>query len=62
MMWNNVAEIAYEHLKPNDLICVSGYLDSFDGNSDLGYKVHYFFSPLLTLGILLDLETLLFYF
>lgn len=40
MMWNNVAEIAYEHLKPNDLICVSGYLDSFDGNSELCYKLN----------------------
>jgi hypothetical protein len=51
MMWNHVAEIAYEHLKPNHFICVSGYLDSYSGNSELCFKVRYFFFPLLTLVI-----------
>jgi hypothetical protein len=50
-MWNHVAEIAYEHLKPNHFICVSGYLDSYSGNSELCFKVRYFFFPLLTLVI-----------
>ncbi|PNX62484.1 protein OSB1, partial [Trifolium pratense] len=44
-MWDDVAEIAYEHLKPNHFICVSGRLESFtraddddSGNLRLDYK------------------------
>ncbi|CAJ2675492.1 unnamed protein product [Trifolium pratense] len=46
-MWDDVAEIAYEHLKPNHFICVSGRLESFtraddddSGNLRLDYKLN----------------------
>ncbi|XP_027332957.1 protein OSB1, mitochondrial-like [Abrus precatorius] len=44
MMWNSVAELAWEHLKANDFIYVSGCLGSFNktdasGNLRLGYKL-----------------------
>jgi len=46
MMWNSVAELALEHLKPNDFIYASGSLGSYtkpgaDGIPGLNYKVIY---------------------
>ncbi|KAK7310485.1 hypothetical protein RJT34_08038 [Clitoria ternatea] len=44
MMWNSVAELAWEHLKPNDFIYVAGCLGSYSkddarGNRRLHYKL-----------------------
>lgn len=39
MMWNDVAEFAYEHVKPNHFICVSGCLAPYIGDTQFGYKV-----------------------
>ncbi|GAU15381.1 hypothetical protein TSUD_04500 [Trifolium subterraneum] len=39
VMWNDLAEIAYEHLKPNHYVCVSGYLDSYSGERELCYRL-----------------------
>lgn len=46
IMWNSVAELASEHLKPNDFIYVSGSLASYTkpdatGSFRLNYKVHH---------------------
>ncbi|XP_058725188.1 protein OSB1, mitochondrial-like isoform X1 [Vicia villosa] len=39
MMWNDVAEFAYQHVKPNHFICVSGCLATYDGERGLCYKL-----------------------
>lgn len=44
MMWDRMAEISFKHLKPNDLICVSGHLEYYTKADDKGelrpsYKV-----------------------
>ncbi|XP_050891155.1 protein OSB1, mitochondrial [Lathyrus oleraceus] len=39
MMWNDVAEFAYEHVKPNHFICVSGCLAPYIGDTQFGYKL-----------------------
>ncbi|GAB4842751.1 Protein osb1, mitochondrial-like [Ancistrocladus abbreviatus] len=43
-MWNEMAELAIEHLRPNDFIYVSGHLGSYErafenGNREICYKV-----------------------
>ncbi|GMH23213.1 hypothetical protein Nepgr_025056 [Nepenthes gracilis] len=43
-MWGEMAEIAFQHLKPDDFICVSGHLGSYEkvfenGNHRIFYKV-----------------------
>lgn len=40
MMWDEIGEFAYEHVKPNHFICVSGCLATYVvGERELCYKV-----------------------
>lgn len=42
--WGEMAEVSVQHLKPHDLIYVSGslgsYLEAFEDGSSLRYEVH----------------------